>query len=454
MTTGLRERDAVTESWLAADALRSAQVRTGAAGDPVQLGEAPVPRPAKVYPKRSELRRAEARAAARRDGRGGRGRGSSRPARVDNPTRPTRPAIRPITTVGPITRLRPDQVGAGQLPVALRPGPAVLPLPTSGETRPAGLHLPARRGPDAFTPATAPTVPVAVPLAPIAPVPPTSPLESDGVTRSSPVGSDGVALPLPAPWPLAAPEYDLTAPGDDRPAGAPQRRRRETVRPRPSRSSGRVGAARVLVLALVVGAEGVALTTMPGPPRVGPGTTGAGDALIVSAAPSGAVLDGNADRRLQIAARREQAASMVAAQAASGDAKVQAALAQAQAAADRVAAAAARRAARRAQVLRDAQSDPRSVAKLLMAERGWGDSQFSCLNLLWNRESRWNYQATNPSSGAYGIPQALPGSKMGSVAPDWRTNPVTQIKWGLNYIADRYGTPCGAWAHSESVGWY
>ena len=91
---------------------------------------------------------------------------------------------------------------------------------------------------------------------------------------------------------------------------------------------------------------------------------------------------------------------------------------------------------------------------MLMAQRGWGASQFSCLNLLWNRESMWNYKAYNPSSGAYGIPQALPGGKMGTVAADWRTNPVTQITWGLGYIADRYGTPCGAWGHSEATGWY
>ncbi len=98
--------------------------------------------------------------------------------------------------------------------------------------------------------------------------------------------------------------------------------------------------------------------------------------------------------------------------------------------------------------------DPRAYARLLVQQRGWSASQFTCLNLLWNRESGWNYRAMNPSSGAYGIPQSLPGSKMASVAPDWRTNPATQIKWGLNYIAERYGTPCGAWAHSESVGWY
>jgi hypothetical protein len=106
------------------------------------------------------------------------------------------------------------------------------------------------------------------------------------------------------------------------------------------------------------------------------------------------------------------------------------------------------------QAIANARSNPRAYAKIAVAERGWSSSQFQCLDLLWKRESGWNYRAQNPSSGAYGIPQALPGSKMGTVAADWRTNPITQIKWGLNYIAGRYGTPCGAWAHSESRGWY
>lgn len=104
--------------------------------------------------------------------------------------------------------------------------------------------------------------------------------------------------------------------------------------------------------------------------------------------------------------------------------------------------------------MRDAQRNPQAIAKIMVLERGWSMTQFQCLDALWTRESNWNYQAQNPSSGAYGIPQALPGSKMASVASDWMTNPVTQITWGLNYIADRYGTPCGAWEHSESVGWY
>ena len=93
----------------------------------------------------------------------------------------------------------------------------------------------------------------------------------------------------------------------------------------------------------------------------------------------------------------------------------------------------------------------RSIA---LGRHGWGSDQFGCLVSLWNRESGWNYQAYNRSSGAFGIPQALPGSKMGSAGADWQTNAATQVNWGLGYIAGRYGSPCGAWGHSQSTGWY
>lgn len=94
------------------------------------------------------------------------------------------------------------------------------------------------------------------------------------------------------------------------------------------------------------------------------------------------------------------------------------------------------------------------IAYDMVAARGWGDDQFACLVSLWNKESGWRVNAMNPSSGAYGIPQSLPGSKMASAGADWQTNPATQITWGLGYISGRYGTPCGAWGHSQSVGWY
>ena len=85
---------------------------------------------------------------------------------------------------------------------------------------------------------------------------------------------------------------------------------------------------------------------------------------------------------------------------------------------------------------------------------GWDGQQWVCLANLWNRESGWRTNAGNPTSGAYGIPQALPGNKMATYGADWRTNPETQIKWGLAYINGRYGNPCNAWSHFLNSNWY
>jgi hypothetical protein len=101
-----------------------------------------------------------------------------------------------------------------------------------------------------------------------------------------------------------------------------------------------------------------------------------------------------------------------------------------------------------------AQGDPREIARALLPRFGFSADEFGCLDSLWTRESGWNPSADNPSSSAYGIPQALPGSKMSTAGADWATNPVTQITWGLGYIQDRYGSPCAAWSHSESSGFY
>lgn len=95
-----------------------------------------------------------------------------------------------------------------------------------------------------------------------------------------------------------------------------------------------------------------------------------------------------------------------------------------------------------------------AIALQMVRDRGWGDGEFSCLVSLWNRESGWRVNAYNAGSGAYGIPQSLPGNKMASAGSDWESNPATQISWGLGYIGGRYGSPCGAWSHSESYGWY
>jgi hypothetical protein len=94
------------------------------------------------------------------------------------------------------------------------------------------------------------------------------------------------------------------------------------------------------------------------------------------------------------------------------------------------------------------------TAGRMLAHFGWGQRQWKPLKWLWNRESGWNKYATNPYSGAYGIPQAVPGNKMASAGNHWRTNATTQIRWGLRYIKSRYGRPRVAWNHSQAYGWY
>jgi hypothetical protein len=101
-----------------------------------------------------------------------------------------------------------------------------------------------------------------------------------------------------------------------------------------------------------------------------------------------------------------------------------------------------------------AAADPRTIARALLGDFGFSQDQFSCLDSLYMSESGWRVDADNPSSSAYGIPQALPGSKMASAGADWATNPETQIRWGLGYIRDSYGSPCGAWSFKASHGWY
>jgi hypothetical protein len=99
-------------------------------------------------------------------------------------------------------------------------------------------------------------------------------------------------------------------------------------------------------------------------------------------------------------------------------------------------------------------SGNRAIGCAVLLRSGFGLDQMGCLDKLWTKESGWNHNAVNRSSGAGGIPQALPMSKMSSAGADYRTNPETQIKWGLGYIKGRYGNPCTAWAHSVRTGWY
>ena len=99
-------------------------------------------------------------------------------------------------------------------------------------------------------------------------------------------------------------------------------------------------------------------------------------------------------------------------------------------------------------------TSPRATGWQLAADRGWVGEQWTCLDELWTRESNWHVHVENASSGAYGIPQSLPADKMAAAGSDWRDNAVTQIRWGLSYIAATYGSPCSAWDHSQREGYY
>jgi hypothetical protein len=112
------------------------------------------------------------------------------------------------------------------------------------------------------------------------------------------------------------------------------------------------------------------------------------------------------------------------------------------------------KAAARQTAVRTSSGSPIQIARQMLGQWGWSPSQFSCLYPLWEHESGWNPAAENAGSGAYGIPQSLPGSQMASAGADWQTDAATQIRWGLTYIQGRYGSPCGAWAHEQASNWY
>jgi len=185
--------------------------------------------------------------------------------------------------------------------------------------------------------------------------------------------------------------------------------------------------------------------------------TAVGEQMATAAMQAAAEAQAAAVQAAAVQAAAVQAAAVQAAAVQAAAVQAQAAATQAQA--DRLAQeqAAAARASRSRSVAPvpapAASGDPRAIAQAMLNARGQG-SQFSCLDQLWNRESGWSLTASNASSGAYGIPQSLPGSKMASAGADWQTNAATQITWGLSYIAGRYGSPCAAWAHSQSSGWY
>jgi len=149
-------------------------------------------------------------------------------------------------------------------------------------------------------------------------------------------------------------------------------------------------------------------------------------------------------------AAQEQAAKKAAAVRALADASQSAAPSSAQPAAQPTAGA---QPTQTATVPPAASGSPQQIAEAMLASFGWSSSQFSCLDPLWAHESGWSVTAANPD-GAYGIPQALPGSKMASAGPDWQTDAATQIRWGLEYIKGTYGSPCAAWGHEQATGCY
>ncbi len=228
-----------------------------------------------------------------------------------------------------------------------------------------------------------------------------------------------------------------------------------------------------------------AIATLTSPPNAGVASADSVLAVPVSSASptpaassalatAAARADHEADRsavRAKLAATAAKRASRRAAtlakhgkSVAAEEARLKAAAARAEAAAARARAAAAKAKAeeeaarRRALANRGYQpgtTDPREIARQILKNKyGYGEDQYSCFNNIIMRESMWRVNATNPSSGAYGIPQALPGSKMASVGSDWRTNPATQIIWGIGYMKGRYGSPCGAWSFKSAHGWY
>jgi len=202
-----------------------------------------------------------------------------------------------------------------------------------------------------------------------------------------------------------------------------------------------VAAAGTLTLATVVSVAGVALPTSTA-------AAATADASLTSV---------NRNTAAVQAEHQQQAAKAEAARARAAAEK--AAKAKAAAKAEAAKAAKARAAADAAVTTKAASvttpsGSPRQIAQRMLGQFGWSSSQFGYLNPLWEHESGWSLTAENPSSGAYGIPQALPGSQMASAGGDWRTNAATQIKWGLTYIQGRYGSPCGAWAHEQADGWY
>jgi hypothetical protein len=221
------------------------------------------------------------------------------------------------------------------------------------------------------------------------------------------------------------------------------------------------------VLVVTTAASAVAAASAAGPARQPvPGRSGAPAVQQVSLTSRQAAFTPDREaaelmmyRAEQRAAAARKAAARAAAKAARerAESRLAAKRAAARKAAEQRAAeqrAAAREEVQKASAVPAAPGSAQEIARSMLGSYGWSPSQFSCLNSLWAGESGWEVTASNPSTGAYGIPQALPGSKMASAGPDWQTDAATQIRWGLGYIKNLYGSPCGAWSHEQSAGWY
>ncbi len=249
------------------------------------------------------------------------------------------------------------------------------------------------------------------------------------------------ARPAALPAPTSRPTPSRPSPSRPRHAEQGRTRRVGGALRHALLASGAAGAVALPVVAAVLTQSSPGAAAAPRPFSVQEGTR----VVDLSAQLAAYQARTNADVGAQMVAAATQLAAEQAAQAAQAAAlAAQQRAAEEQAAADR---------ASRSRQLEADNGDPRSIAQGLLAARGWS-SQFSCLDRLWTKESGWNLHADNPSSSAYGIPQALPGSKMASAGADWQTSARTQITWGLSYIASSYGSPCAAWSHSQSSNWY
>jgi transglycosylase-like protein with SLT domain len=205
--------------------------------------------------------------------------------------------------------------------------------------------------------------------------------------------------------------------------------------------------------AAAVGVTAFAFTVVPG--QKSSGSVTAGSEMAAKPVALQTAADSPAEQKLSIDAQSSAADDRARAHAKAEARKKAEARAEARQAAakkaerDRERKLAASRSAERSKTKASPSGSPQEIARQIIGD----ESQFQCFSSLVEKESGWNVHAQNPS-GAYGLVQALPGSKMSSAGPDWRNNAATQVKWGLGYMKDRYGSPCGAWSFWQSNNWY